>query len=584
MAYIRIILIIAILFCLSACHHSTNDCQTILQIERMMETAPDSALTLLYELNNSIQTKDKATQMYHKLLTTKAKDKCYIPHTSDSLMKVLVHYYEENGTSEQLMEAYYYLGSTYRDLHDAPRALNYFQKAADASTDSKEYKILGRIYGQIGTLYLYQKVYNEALPAFKKSYYYYSLAKDSLLIPYALRNLGRSFTALQNADSALHYYEVGYQVAKQINNSHQMSIIQSEKSDIYIQLKQYEQARTALIASSEKLKKEGNIAPHYLIWGDLYKGIGQLDSAELYYHKALPIGNIYVKKDSYWGLYQIKQSKSLTSEALKYINQYLIYQDSVQQITDTESIKKVQMLYNYHHIEKENDRLKLSYEKSKTLILQIVIGGIVSLTVLVGIFYYGRQKKEQRLEQESRLHYFNKMRYKESLEQLKKNNEQIAKLKEQLSLAHEQNELINEELLLIQQKSLEEKNNSIAAAHTEHERLVQLFHHSEIYLFIQEKSKEPDFKLTDDHWKKIQQEIDSTYDDFTDRLYALYPKLTEIELHVCYLVKMSVSVSDIAHFVIRHKTTICTIRERLYKKIYNVPGSTKDFDVFILNF
>ena len=66
--------------------------------------------------------------MYYWLLAVKASDKCYVPHTSDSLMKAVVHYYENHGTPAQRMEAYYYLGSVYRDMQDAPRALNFFNR------------------------------------------------------------------------------------------------------------------------------------------------------------------------------------------------------------------------------------------------------------------------------------------------------------------------------------------------------------------------------------------------------------------------------------------------------------------------
>ena len=80
------------------------------------------------------------------LLKIKAKDKLYIPHESDSLIKSIVQYYEGYGTPDQLMEAYYYLGSAYRDMGDAPRAVRAFQDAADIGKDSKRYDILGRVY------------------------------------------------------------------------------------------------------------------------------------------------------------------------------------------------------------------------------------------------------------------------------------------------------------------------------------------------------------------------------------------------------------------------------------------------------
>ena len=64
------------------------------------------------------QAPEYVQKRYH-LLTIKANDKAYITHTSDSLILSLVDYYEHGGDPVYLGEAYYYAGSTYRDLGDA---------------------------------------------------------------------------------------------------------------------------------------------------------------------------------------------------------------------------------------------------------------------------------------------------------------------------------------------------------------------------------------------------------------------------------------------------------------------------------
>lgn len=584
MSYIRFILISGVLLCLFACHRTPHYPETMLRAEQLMDVAPDSALTLLAQLTDSVAGEDESTQMHYHLLTIKAKDKCYIPHTSDSLMKVLVQYYEDRGTPEQQMEAYYYLGSTYRDMQDAPRALNCYQKAIDASAEGKEYKMLSRIYSQMGTLYMYQKLYDEAIPVLKKAYHCCLSAEDSLSLPYALRDIGRAFTAQHDADSTLYYYESGYQAAKRINDVEQVSIVQGELADIYIQLGRYEQARVALLQSTSDVRGDGNIAPQYAGWGDLYKKIGQLDSAEYYYHKALKIGGVYVKRGAYWSLYEIARDCLHDKDALQYLDQYFVYQDSVQEITDTEAVKKVEALYNYHHIENENNRLALSNEKSKTSFYQLIIGiALLSLT-FGGIFFYERKKKRLQLEQEQRLRFFEEIRNKESQGQIERNNRQIATLQEQLTIVRAQNDLAKEELLTIRKNLLEEKNNSIVASCLERETLISLFHHSVIYLLIAENCKASNFRMKEAHWIELRKEIDATYNDFTNRLYALYPKLSEVELRVCYLIKVSISASDIAALVCLKNNSVSSIRKRLYQKIHGVPGTTAMMDSFIVDF
>ncbi len=87
--------------------------------------------------------------MYYQLLTIKARDKAYITHTSDSLILEVLHYYEKRKDKKHLPEAYYYAGRIYRDLGDAPQALEYFFKAIDVSSACMNYRLTSRINRQI---------------------------------------------------------------------------------------------------------------------------------------------------------------------------------------------------------------------------------------------------------------------------------------------------------------------------------------------------------------------------------------------------------------------------------------------------
>ena len=126
-----------ILFALSACQRETTYPLAMQQAEALMNIHPDSALHLLQGMADSIFTLPEEAQMYYHLLTIQAKDKQYITHTSDSLINRIVSFYEEYNDNDRLMMAYFYQGSTYRDMNDAPRALKAFHQAIDAGKETE---------------------------------------------------------------------------------------------------------------------------------------------------------------------------------------------------------------------------------------------------------------------------------------------------------------------------------------------------------------------------------------------------------------------------------------------------------------
>lgn len=91
---------------------------TILRVENIIKEYPDSALTILDSLSESITKESQSARMYYYLLLTEARDRCYVPHTSDSLMLSVTDYYERENDKDKLIKSYYYTGRVYLDLHE----------------------------------------------------------------------------------------------------------------------------------------------------------------------------------------------------------------------------------------------------------------------------------------------------------------------------------------------------------------------------------------------------------------------------------------------------------------------------------
>ena len=159
-----------VLLMVVGCQHHYQYPLVLQEADSLCVAQPDSAISLLKSISTEMQQAPGYVQKRYLLLTIKANDKAYINHTSDSLILSLVDYYEHGGDKDFLGEAYYYAGSTYRDLGDAPRALEYYQKALDAMPGDENLKVKSKVYAQMGQLFILQKLYRKAFVSYKNAY------------------------------------------------------------------------------------------------------------------------------------------------------------------------------------------------------------------------------------------------------------------------------------------------------------------------------------------------------------------------------------------------------------------------------
>ena len=550
-----------------------------------MEQNTDSALIYLSSLDSVIQHEPEETQMYYGLLTTKARDKKYIRHTSDSLMKEVVRFYESYGNKEKLMEAYYYLGSVYRDMKDAPRAVAAFQQAADIGENSQRYDILGRIYSQMGTLLAYQSLYEDALKIYKLSYAYNLKQETGPGLVYALRNQGRMYESLNQPDSAEYYYQAAYKKAFEINNQRVINAISIELGSVYLDLEKPDSAKSVFSRISELQ----NDAIYLQGIAQSYQLTSQPDSAQFYYLQALQEGkenqNIYLKSNSYEALAKLEARKGNYRSAFHYALKSLELKDSIKAITRTDAIGKINALYNYRHTEKENQQLLLENEQKQNQIYLLIIGLLIIVGAAILYIDYTRKQKRLAQEQAQRLSLLKEEQYKNSRLYILENEKKIAELEILLQQTEGEKNVLQKELIQSQKALLEVSNQKIEMGLNEKNFLETSLRQSEIFqLFHQAVHQDDKFKaISTESWKQLQDKIDATYNNFTKRLYALYPQISEHELRICYLIKIHIQTKEIAKILSRSLSAISNSRVRLYKKIHGEEGTPDMLDRFILD-
>lgn len=570
-----ILVIILYIGIVSACTKKPIYPEAMSQAIRCVETSPDSALLYLNSLSPAtFQAEPKETRMYYDLLKIKANDKLYHEHTSDSIILEIIRFYDKYGDLHKQMEAYYYLGSVYRDLGDAPRAVKAFLHTTELGENTMEYGLTGKAHGQICTLLAQQGVYNEAEKAGRKELEYALLENDSVAVGYSLRNIARIFHDRNELDSALHYYMEGYEKgATRIKN-----IILSEVPWIYYDKGKPEQAKSLIFELFEKDRPSYN---NWLLLGRIYAQEGELGKAHDCFNTVLTEGSLFQIQGAYQGLSELEARQGNLRAALAYVKQSLAYQDSINQWTQTETVAKIQALYNFQAYEEENNRLQEANNRHQHWLLVLTCGLIVLASG--GYLYYNRllYKKARILRLTRTARMLNELAYSNSSALM---GDERQKIKE---LQTRSQQLENEKSYL--QKRLQAVENDLSSyAQLEKKGVkgakipphVLSLRSSEIYHIFHQWS-EHSARITEEQWEELHTAIDLTYPRFTDRLLTLYPKLSEVELQICYLIKISLPLKTIAQMLSRSNSAITNARIRMYKKLKGEDGKAEFFDQFI---
>ena len=313
---------------------------TLLLADSLTSSKPDSAIVLLKTLKSDILTASEGTQMYYHLLCIKANDKAYVLHTSDSLIREVLHYYIDKDDKRHLPEAYYYAGRVYRDLGDAPQALDYFEKALEVSPEEKVTNLKNKIYSQMGTLFAYQGMYAEALGMYKRGQQYNGSLKDSVSMVFSLRDIANMYIELGKTDSALVCFKEAVLLSQQLRRTDLFNMVQSQLASLYIDLQIFDSARISLQYALKDIEQP-NKSGIYHIAGHFYDVTNRRDSAIWYYNKLLDCGSVYAQRTAYRRLLEFSIKQNGTKQASDYLYGYLQCIDSIQKLTQTEIIHRM---------------------------------------------------------------------------------------------------------------------------------------------------------------------------------------------------------------------------------------------------
>ena len=564
----RCICALTTLLLISCANSNKSPLNKMEQIKEIGNETPQKALVMLDSLEIEIRDKNDYTQNKYDLLRIRLNDKADNLPTSDNIIKRLMEYFEKEGSAQEKQEVYYYAGSTYRDLQDTPRALEYFFKSLDYAIDNKECDpiMLRNTYSNL--IYLYYRVqnYNDALKTSIKELECSRTTNSNKIVPYM--HMGASYLALDSTRQAETAFDSAYAHIVQSGNysEYQEALILLLYD--YSELGEIQKAKdcSALI---EKNMLDIFSARTRIAFAKYYESIGENDSATIYCEQILDNGtDIINMHEAAKHLYRIYSNIGDERNANQYANIYMQLSDSLDLGKRQELAATVNNAYQYHLDQKEEQKLKDEKEKYKNTL------AFVSLTTLllasIGYISHIRRRNKhlkiiaglsselQRISDNDR----------QLQEDIKKKEKELTKSRKSLeSTSNELNNVkqelqrVNDELTEYNE-ALKEKEEQLAERMEQNKSFIKLIHQSElegkaedvIHAIRQSSTGRKNMESAD--WKQLFKAVDELHPTFKDRLLKELGNFTEDQKRVCYLMRIGLSKPQIQKLTNLARVTI----------------------------
>lgn len=555
------------------CRHHYQYPPALQEADSLCVANPDSAVSLLKAIAAEMQQAPAYVQKRYQLLTIKANDKAYITHTSDSLILSLVNYYENDGDPAYLGESYYYAGSTYRDLGDAPRALEYYQKALDAMPGDENLKVKSKVYAQMGDLLSYQDLTGEALLKYKQSYYYEKTRNDTAGMVYSLRDIGYTYRRLDNIDSAFYYYKKAEIISSSFGDIALSNLITSQIAALYSEIGMYDSAKYYLQPSLEHLSRT-NFSSIYSIASNLYYRIGQYDSVHYYDSELLKYGNQQAKLYAYYKQARIASLENKYEDAISLMTDFFLLNDSIQKTVDAETLSRMNALYNYQLRERENAKLQIQRQQYYILFLGASL--VVIILLVSGSYVVRWYLQRQRKYREALTRILTEVYRKTDayIEEKKLEIEEVERLLGDLSFDDELERKHQERRM----ESLRlEMERSQAELELQHRREIEIMN-SDVQNLLSTQAVLGNMLKKED-WTTIEQTINTIYPEFIEKLRDMNG-MTDIKQQVCLLTRLNQRNTYIATFVGRTPSAITRLKTRFMQDL-GISDPNLTFDEFI---
>ena len=415
------------------------------QLESRVNDVPDSVLTVLTATDMPRWGERRAL---YALLRTQADYKCFVPITSDSLIRYATDYYDGNRKNYRAAMAHYSLGCVYSELNDDAAAIEAYLRAQTLFPDTtvRYYRLC---YQNLGKHYLKKNMTDEALQAYLS---YHTLSQGSNW-PYADIKLAQAYIRNERPDEATKILEDLLCHYNDIDKKSFETILFELGKIEYAFHKDYDKAE-AYFDQLNSLYNEKEFDAAHWFKGEIAELRGEKDTAYNYFQLALKGNNeTYLQYNCARSLLYLIIDSIKQPELYNYVKLFEQMGDSINRIERRTEIDEIHTAHAMELHLRELSEKHRRFMYIATLVLVCLLA-----TIAIGVLL---------VEQRRKRHYLHLQ------QELQRNQAKVYKMYESIEAKRDNGALMREQVLSLYRANLE---TSIALFHREnwHRHLQQL--------------------------------------------------------------------------------------------------------------
>lgn len=547
----RYILFLILIFAVS-CSDNNPLLSRLDHIDSIMDENPQAAYDSLFTIKKTQNIKSaKNVDMKWRMLMATAQNKLYMQMPTDSAFSEVVAYYERNGSDNEKMQSQYLLGCIYRDMNDAPKAIECYNYVLEhfSDIDSQEgYKLLALSYGEKADLLYAQLLLPKAIAAYNNAILYSEKCNDSLLLANNYNYKSFAYSLLNMYDSAIVANETSTKILLALNRKTDAAIVYGCNMINYLKKKDFVKLKKAvdMYELNSGLFHNGEIEKgkeiFYYFKASYYLNVNNLDSASYYFYKDLSLCSDYNNKHAATeGLAQVYTLVNNKDSMAKYTTLASAWNDSLYLNKNSELSAKNEALYSYNSYKRS--AAKSMHENQTTKFSYRIVLVLIVILILLGIFFI--RKKTQKVW----------WRHNQLLTKMKKYRDESKSIADNKILENTKLDRDNwkEELELTIHLAIEDRD---------------ILKHFDELLIPQNVQLHPN----QNDWTNIiilmKKYKPKTYDFLTTTM-----SLSAQELKVCILVVFGYTSGDIAILLQTTSQRVSNIKSTLGIKLFNTSGA-----------